>query len=251
MFNKLPHYRSHKIVAAALILSIATAMPAHSEGNANASDQAFRDSVLTLQLLDRRPDADRTDPMPYQTLEHSVDADWMSRHRPEAGGYFVAYEGGYTSFSPKDPFDGGYTLLSVAEAEEEAKLAEIIASVRAEERQKVLDELAAQLPAAASVETLDPPPPEPVPLPRPTKNLTLGGAMDYLNEGCRLARAEWNGDAWLMRVNEELADTVAVQFAALKPVPWVGQKTPRGGFVPYTPTQADLLAKDWFVVFPA
>ncbi len=40
----------------------------------------------------------------------AVTADWYRRHKPEAGGYYVMYEDGYTSFSPGSAFEAGYTL---------------------------------------------------------------------------------------------------------------------------------------------
>jgi hypothetical protein len=42
--------------------------------------------------------------------EH-VKAGWLEKHKPEVGGYFVRYEGGYTSYSPAAAFEGGYTAL--------------------------------------------------------------------------------------------------------------------------------------------
>jgi len=38
-----------------------------------------------------------------------VTAAWMEKHKPEEGGYFVIYEDGYTSFSPAEAFEGGYS----------------------------------------------------------------------------------------------------------------------------------------------
>lgn len=40
-----------------------------------------------------------------------VSAEYMDRHDPHAGGYYVLYKDGYTSFSPADVFESGYTLL--------------------------------------------------------------------------------------------------------------------------------------------
>lgn len=40
-----------------------------------------------------------------------VDAAYMQKHKPQAGGYFVQYEGGYQSFSPAKEFEDGYTLI--------------------------------------------------------------------------------------------------------------------------------------------
>ena len=40
-----------------------------------------------------------------------VDHEFMRKHAPQAGGYFVVYEDGYQSFSPAEPFEAGYTLM--------------------------------------------------------------------------------------------------------------------------------------------
>lgn len=38
-----------------------------------------------------------------------VDAEFMRKHSPQIGGYYVVYEDGYTSFSPAEAFETGYT----------------------------------------------------------------------------------------------------------------------------------------------
>ncbi len=40
-----------------------------------------------------------------------VDAEYVSKHSPRPGGYYVVYEGGYKSFSPAEPFESGYTKV--------------------------------------------------------------------------------------------------------------------------------------------
>ena len=40
-----------------------------------------------------------------------VDADYMWKHKPEVGGYYVVYADGYKSFSPAKAFEEGYTLI--------------------------------------------------------------------------------------------------------------------------------------------
>ncbi len=42
-----------------------------------------------------------------------VDADYVRKHKPEAGGYYVVYADGYKSFSPAKAFEDGYTRVSV------------------------------------------------------------------------------------------------------------------------------------------
>lgn len=43
--------------------------------------------------------------------EFRVESDYMWKHKPELGGYYVVYEDGYKSFSPASAFESGYTLI--------------------------------------------------------------------------------------------------------------------------------------------
>ena len=38
--------------------------------------------------------------------------DYLRKHNPQAGGYFVRYDDGYESYSPAEAFEDGYTLLN-------------------------------------------------------------------------------------------------------------------------------------------
>jgi hypothetical protein len=40
-----------------------------------------------------------------------VDQEYMAKHKPEVGGYFVQYDDGYKSFSPAKAFEEGYTRI--------------------------------------------------------------------------------------------------------------------------------------------
>lgn len=40
-----------------------------------------------------------------------VDHEYMRKHNPQAGGYYVVYADGYKSFSPAQAFEEGYTRL--------------------------------------------------------------------------------------------------------------------------------------------
>lgn len=40
-----------------------------------------------------------------------VSAEYMHKHKPQVGGYYVVYEDGYLSFSPAEAFEDGYTLI--------------------------------------------------------------------------------------------------------------------------------------------
>ena len=43
--------------------------------------------------------------------QRKASADYMQKHDPHVGGYFVVYPDGYQSFSPAAGFESGYTLI--------------------------------------------------------------------------------------------------------------------------------------------
>jgi hypothetical protein len=40
-----------------------------------------------------------------------VNAEYLQKHKPRVGGYYVRYADGYESFSPAQAFEEGYTLM--------------------------------------------------------------------------------------------------------------------------------------------
>lgn len=44
-------------------------------------------------------------------LAIAISSDWFGKHRPAAGGYWVQYKDGYTSYSPAAAFEEGYSLI--------------------------------------------------------------------------------------------------------------------------------------------
>lgn len=47
--------------------------------------------------------------MEYQPFK--VNAEYVRKHNPKEGGYYVLYEDGYTSYSPAEAFENGYTEI--------------------------------------------------------------------------------------------------------------------------------------------
>ena len=90
---ELPKYKCHKVVWAlkieAIILDSETAEIEGRETNGGA---------------DLRPEN-------RNYLPIFVDAEYVRKHKPIAGGYYVVYDGGYKSFSPAEAFESGYTKL--------------------------------------------------------------------------------------------------------------------------------------------
>lgn len=59
-----------------------------------------------------------------------VTVEYVTKHQPAPGGYFVLYEDGYRSYSPAQSFESGYTQIDVL-ADRREQLARELASVDA------------------------------------------------------------------------------------------------------------------------
>jgi hypothetical protein len=89
----LSSYKCHKVVQAGEI-----------EGIVNYTDP---DTLRTERKLIVTNSEGETD-------EIKISVDYVEKHKPRAGGYYVLYADGYESFSPADPFLEGYVDLSKA-----------------------------------------------------------------------------------------------------------------------------------------
>ncbi len=67
-----------------------------------------------------RCDWDRANPGPRNAIivpadegysDFTVPGDFIQKHKPVVGGYYVVYEDGYKSFSPAKAFEEGYTRI--------------------------------------------------------------------------------------------------------------------------------------------
>jgi len=67
--------------------------------------------IKDIQVLD---DAARFVLTPEESgyAPFEVSPEYMEKHKPTVGGYFVQYADGYKSFSPAQPFEEGYTLVA-------------------------------------------------------------------------------------------------------------------------------------------
>lgn len=69
-------------------------------------------TVHALKILEVNQAAGILTPANAAYAPIRVDAQYMGKHRPQAGGYYVVYADGYESFSPADAFEAGYTAVS-------------------------------------------------------------------------------------------------------------------------------------------
>lgn len=86
-FAELPEYQCHKKVRALKIAEI---------NEIQSSGESGKKWVIT-------PSDEGYGPI-------GVSDEYVQKHKPKVGGYYVVYEDGYKSFSPAEPFESGYTL---------------------------------------------------------------------------------------------------------------------------------------------
>ncbi len=96
---EMPKYRSHKTVHALKIESVEKIMPTIAQ----------LEAILNESALTEEPGGRLTVEAPFVPIE--VSPEYMQKHNPQAGGYYVVYEDGYASWSPAKAFEEGYTRL--------------------------------------------------------------------------------------------------------------------------------------------
>lgn len=82
VLTELPKYKSHKTVQAFKIQSVKRL----ENGAGSLIDSAGMQTLVTQEF--------------------------MQKHDPQEGGYYVLYQDGYHSYSPAEPFEDGYTLIT-------------------------------------------------------------------------------------------------------------------------------------------
>jgi len=84
-----PKYKCHKVVSVVKIANI--------QRDADVAREENRETDGSADIL----------PADRGLVPFSVDHDFMRKHKPEVGGYFVVYADGYESYSPAEAFEAG------------------------------------------------------------------------------------------------------------------------------------------------
>ncbi len=87
--SEMPKYRSYKEVWALKILEVRNDTPP------NQDDDGSRTIIPADAVF-----------APFR-----VEREYVQKHNPEAGGYYVVYQDGYKSWSPAEAFENGYTRI--------------------------------------------------------------------------------------------------------------------------------------------
>lgn len=84
------------------------------------------------------------------------------------------------------------------------------------------------------------------------KGCTFGHAVELLKSGFKLARKGWNGKGmYISYVDPKEWNSSELERPwdeDLKPRPWIGIKTVDNEYLPWIPSQSDVLAEDWVLV---
>lgn len=91
--RELPRYKCHKEVWALKIDAI------HLDSDIAKTENRETNGGAWIYPEDKE----------YAPFE--VDAAYVRKHKPEAGGYYVVYKDGYKSYSPAQAFEEGYTRI--------------------------------------------------------------------------------------------------------------------------------------------
>lgn len=67
--------------------------------------------VIQCQVHEGRPRGGVIVPLDEGYHPFTVSQQYMDRHQPVAGGYYVCYSDGYQSFSPAEAFESGYKRI--------------------------------------------------------------------------------------------------------------------------------------------
>lgn len=111
----MPRYRCHKEVWALKIAQIVREqMPqftgALCKGSASLGT-ACGECERCVWEKEHGPQKTFIVPVEAGFVPLEIDADYLSRHGPQAGGYYVVYKDGYRSFSPAETFEEGYSRI--------------------------------------------------------------------------------------------------------------------------------------------
>lgn len=88
---------------------------------------------------------------------------------------------------------------------------------------------------------------------RRVDGMSFGLAIEAMKKGKRMARAGWNGKGmWLTFVQpgqwQVSTEVPGMEDQDLLTAAWIGMKTADSKFVPWLPSQTDMLADDWQIV---
>jgi hypothetical protein len=112
---EMPRYRCHKEVWALKIKEIKRVEPPRFEGLVCRGCSTLGTACGGCERCKwENENKDRQFlivPADAGYAQFPVSREYMVKHNPQVGGYYVVYKGGYASYSPADAFEDGYSLI--------------------------------------------------------------------------------------------------------------------------------------------
>lgn len=68
-------------------------------------------AIKIKDIINKESGASTIIPLDEGYLPIQVTKEYMQKHTPKVGGYYVVYKDGYESFSPSEAFEDGYSKL--------------------------------------------------------------------------------------------------------------------------------------------
>ena len=112
---EMPRYRCHKEVRALKIAAVIRVLePAFSKPVCRgcvALNSACGHCERCLWRAEHNDPGYVIIPEDQNCARFCVDKQYIAKHNPQPGGYYVVYDDGYKSFSPAQAFEEGYSKL--------------------------------------------------------------------------------------------------------------------------------------------
>jgi hypothetical protein len=110
--NELPRYRCHKQVQAFRILTVVPKPLPEFRRPTCKGCFALKTACGNCERCDwERRGGRNAFLIGGDSFTIEVGVDYVQKHDPKPGGYYVRYEDGYESFSPAAAFESGYTRI--------------------------------------------------------------------------------------------------------------------------------------------
>ncbi|MHA1470576.1 MAG: DUF2829 domain-containing protein [Candidatus Asgardarchaeia archaeon] len=136
--------------------------------------------------------------------------DYLDKHKPVVGGYWVKHKDGHESFSPAEAFESGYTLVD-------------------------------RLPSQEEVEYLWPPKIH-------LGSGAFGQAIQALKEGKKVSRSGWNGKGMWLKLMASGGKKASIEGDEFEYCDFINMKTADNKIVPWLASQTDMLSEDWGII---
>lgn len=192
-----------------------------------------------------------------------VDKDYMEKHQPKRGGYFVRYEGGYESWSPADVFEDGYTeegvippnVIFLTPEEIQSGTSRVVWAQGLIEQLPINHEGRNSWLMNYGDQSIEPTEGKPAtPGPNGYDRLVAGqgtfsDALEVIMNGGRVFRNGWNGKGMFLFLSFDASSSNQhSNWDVIVLSPFITMQTADEKYTSWVASQADMLENDWVII---